>query len=171
MNYESIFFGIHPHRISVLQLPDEEAAILEYLKTKVTHVVDYDVPKVKDFFHVLSQYPRLGAPFKFHNTSGDTLLFTNHDHIIIEKSKFWSLLNHLSDGDSLSSVKFENDPASNFEITWDLDYEKYRIKGFEEYGGKMIFITKLPPETIHRKLVDRNCYFSSEMIQAFGEID
>jgi len=162
MNIENIFIGpLLSRRIAVLHLPSEnQNEILSYFKKRATFTVNNEIKNIKSFFKLLEQY----------RNKDDILFFPQHDNIIKKSnnSPYVDILKLLSDTPYSYSnpVFFEKD-----NVIWDLNYDKYKIEGFTEYSGRIIFTTMLDPESIYEKIVSRHCFCDSEYLKSLAVLE
>jgi len=159
MNYEGLWFGFLPMRLSVVKLPQKNRAEMEdFLKSKVDYVADTKIDNIKVLFQLLHKY----------SDSEKSILFLNNDHIINGRSNspYQGLINHISDYEMGETVNFEIDNT-----TWDPDYDKYKIPRFDSYNGKLIFITELEKDKVISSLINRRYYLSEEVILEWCSIE
>jgi len=160
MNFENMFIGpLLGHRIAVVRPPlGNYEEIIKCFKKKASFVVEEKIKNKNELFDLLSKY----------NNSNDVLLFLDHDYMLKQRSngKFNDILNYFSDKHYSKS-----DPLVLEEngVLWDLEYDEYKIDGFNEYYGRMLFVTQLDKSDVFKKLVEHYCYFDREFLKVFGE--
>jgi len=162
VNIENIFLGpLLSRRIAVLNLPeDNKNEILDYFRKRATYTLTEDIKNIKSFFKLLAEY----------RNKNDILFFPHHDNII-KKSKnspYYDILKLLSETSYSSSNPVCFDQGN---VIWDLNYDKYKIDGFTEYNGRIIFATILEPESIYEKIVSRHCFCDSEYLKSLGNLE
>ncbi|MFH0975987.1 MAG: hypothetical protein V1874_09415 [Spirochaetota bacterium] len=159
MHFENIMLGLAFSHISAVKLPEEHHSdITVFLKNNASCVVDHKVKDRKSLFMLLNEYSK----------ANDIIIFFNNDHLLKKRtnSQYTPILNHISNYEFMEPVKFE---IKN--TVWDPDYDQYKIAGFNQYNGRMIFVTDLNENEINERLIQKHCYFNPQVITELGNIE